>query len=129
MKKITVRADFICRHTWRSSFGQLKLFKILSYNLWEGRFKSQALLDVNAVLGCMAFVDINPIRVKMNTMPETSKHTSIKQRIHCLIKGEQPRKIMRFVRNHRQNMHKRIAYSLIDYCELVDCTGRYLRIQ
>jgi hypothetical protein len=103
--------------------------QILSYNLWEGRFKSQALLDVNAVLGCMAFVDINPIRVKMNTMPETSKHTSIKQRIHCLIKGEQPRKLMRFVRNHRQNMHKRIAYSLIDYCELVDCTGRYLRIQ
>jgi hypothetical protein len=34
---------------------------------------------------------------------------------------------MRFVGNHRQDMPKSIAYSLIDYCELVDCTGRCIR--
>ena len=34
---------------------------------------------------------------------------------------------MRFVGNHRQNMPKGIAYSLIDYCELVDSTGRCIR--
>ncbi len=34
---------------------------------------------------------------------------------------------MRFVGNHRQNMPKGIAYSLFDYCELVDCTGRCIR--
>jgi len=75
----------------------------------------------------MAYVDLNPIRAKMDTTPETSKHTSIQQRIHSLIKGEQPRKLMRFVGNHRQDMPKGIAYSLIDYCELVDCTGRCIR--
>jgi hypothetical protein len=72
-------------------------------------------------------VDLNPIRAKMDTTPETSKHTSIQQRIHALSKGEQPRKFMRFVGNHRQNMPKGIAYSLIDYCELVGCTGRCIR--
>ena len=34
---------------------------------------------------------------------------------------------MPFVGNHRQNMPKGIAYNLIDYCELVDCTGRCIR--
>ena len=94
---------------------------------WEGRFKSQALLDESAVLACMAYVDLNPIRAKMETTPETSKHTSIQQRIHALIKGEQPKKLMRFVGNHRQEMPKGIAYSLVDYCELVDSTGRCIR--
>jgi hypothetical protein len=94
---------------------------------WEGRFKSQALLDESAVLACMAYVDLNPIRAKMEVTPETSKYTSIQNRIQALIKGEQPKKLMRFVGNYRQNMPKGIAYSLIDYCELVDCTGRCIR--
>ncbi len=94
---------------------------------WEGRFKSQALLDESAVLACMAYVDLNPIRAKMETTPEASKHTSIQNRIQSLIKGEQPKILMPFVGNHRQDMPKGIAYSLIDYCELVDCTGRCIR--
>jgi hypothetical protein len=75
----------------------------------------------------MVYVDLNPIRAKMENTPETSKHTSIQNRIQALIKGEQPKNLMRFVGNHRQDMPKGIAYSLIDYCELVDCTGRRIR--
>jgi hypothetical protein len=75
----------------------------------------------------MAYVDLNPIRAKMAKTPETSKHTSIQNRIQALIKGEQPKNLMRFVGNHRQDMPKGMGFSLIDYCELVDCTGRCIR--
>jgi hypothetical protein len=83
--------------------------------------------DESAVLACMAYVDLNPIRAKMEVTLETSKHTSIQHRIKALIKGEPPKNLMRFVGNHRQDIPKGMAYSLIDYCELVDCTGRCIR--
>lgn len=95
---------------------------------WEGRFKSQALLDESAVLTCMAYVDLNPIRAHMETTPETSKHTSIQKRVKAAKhKHSQPKQLMPFVGNPRQHMPKGIAFNLRDYFELVDCTGRCVR--
>ena len=49
---------------------------------WEGRFKSQALLDEQALAACMAYVDLNPVRARMARTPEQSEHTSIQQHIN-----------------------------------------------
>jgi REP element-mobilizing transposase RayT len=48
---------------------------------WEGRFKSQALLDEQAVLMAMSYVDLNPVRACIASTPEESPHTSIAKRL------------------------------------------------
>jgi len=48
---------------------------------WEGRFKSQALLDEKALLAAMAYVDLNPVRAGLAETPETSDYTSIQEHV------------------------------------------------
>ena len=48
---------------------------------WEGRFKCQALLDEEAVLAAMAYVDLNPVRAKICDTLEASVHTSARVRL------------------------------------------------
>ena len=108
---------------------------------WEGRFKSQALLDEASVIAAMAYVDLNPIRAAMAETPEESDYTSIQQRIL-----EQDSKIaardesaleklpedlrtaigrlMPFADQTPDDPERAIPYARRDYLELVDWSGR-----
>lgn len=91
---------------------------------WEGRFKSQALLDESALLACMVYVDLNPIRAGIAKSLESSAHTSIKQRIKALLKNEQPKRLRPF-KDKKANEHT-LDFALTDYLALVEMTSRVL---
>ncbi|GHB70513.1 transposase [Psychrosphaera saromensis] len=96
-------------------------------HFWEGRFKSQALLDEAALLSCMAYVDLNPVRAKAASTPETSDFTSIKQRIQYALNKKQPNRLMPFVGDTGKEPLKGVPFELKDYLELVDITGKCIR--
>jgi len=98
---------------------------------WEGRFKSQALLDDAAVLTCMSYVDLNPIRAQMASTPEESDFTSIQQRIRDWHNTNNTKKtaipLMRLVRASQDRHINAIGFTATDYLELVDWAGRAIR--
>ncbi|MEL0658165.1 transposase [Psychromonas arctica] len=115
-----------------------------SGRFWEGRFKSQALLDEDALLTCMAYVDLNPVRAKMTVSVETSEYTSAYERLlPCKKVGvaqqqEKPleytftkKPLFGFVGDESQHNSENnipgIPFSLLDYIELVDWSGRIIR--
>ncbi len=110
-------------------------------HFWESRFKSQALLTEQALLSCMAYVDLNPVRARMAETPETSDHTSIKARVAPslnLVEAIRNQKEQQFLSQFpvpmkplldfegaaRNGNQDGILFSLRDYLELVDYTGR-----
>ena len=113
-------------------------------HFWESRFKSQALVTEEALLSCMAYVDLNHVRADMAATPEESDHTSIKERIKpqfdikSAIESQKEllalrhfhstlKPLVKFEGNVRDEEQSGILFSLTDYLELVDMTGRILR--
>jgi REP element-mobilizing transposase RayT len=109
---------------------------------WEGRFKSQALLDEAGLLTAMAYVDLNPVRAGVAATPEESEFTSIYARIqqhtsHCRHRRNvsehtnrrgriSPPPLLAF-RDQDTREQPSLPMRIEDYLQLVDWTGRVAR--
>ena len=129
--------------TWRERLCSLSWFmKELNFDIalqankedectghfWEGRFKSQALLDEKALLAAMAYVDLNPVRAKEASTPEKSTYTSLKLRLSNAVKGlTQSPPLLNFVGFASSLKSKGIPFTFKDYLQLVDWLGRQIR--
>jgi len=100
---------------------------------WEGRFRSQALLDEAGLLTAMAYVDLNPIRAGIAKTPEESEFTSIYERIKRIRGTSQGgsssalRISLRRFCDETEERESAIPYTLRDYLTLVDWSGRAVR--
>jgi len=138
----TITDDPVLVETYRQRLSSLSWFsRCLSENIarrankedevtgrfWEGRFKSQRVYDIGALLACSVYIDLNPIRAGIASTPEGSDFTSAQDRIRA---------------RQRQASGKTAPYvtpplvpiedfteehlSLERYLDLLDATGRQM---
>ena len=92
---------------------------------WEGRFRSQALLDDVALLQCLAYVDLNPVRAGISKNPLQSDYTSIKRRLagdsSCLLQFKTGRS------GEISQNHDELPFRIKDYLELLDWSGSIIQ--
>lgn len=93
---------------------------------WEGRYKCQALLDDAAVLTCMSYVDLNPIRAGIAENLETSSHTSALRRIAKVTTDTQDAtQLLSCIRSSLSS--PTLPLTVADYLEVIDWTARLTR--
>ena len=111
---------------------------------WESRFTSQALKSEEALLSCMAYVDLNPVRAGITDRPEASSHTSIRERLNAEFILQQAiddqsqcgdlldfkttlKPLLPFENRSVNEAHTGIPFNFEEYLTLVDWTGRIIR--
>jgi REP element-mobilizing transposase RayT len=111
---------------------------------WESRFTSQALKSEEALLSCMAYVDLNPVRAGISDRPETSSYTSIRERLQPAFNTQQAiddqtqcgdlldfttmlKPMLPFENRLLNETRTGIPFNFEEYLELVDWTGRIIR--
>lgn len=103
-------------------------------HFWEGRFKCQALLDEQALLTAMAYVDLNPVRAGLAQSLQTADFTSIQRRLRALhpsltpdgFSHQRPR-LVPFADEAPSGALDGIPFTAPAYFDLVDVTSRCMR--
>lgn len=110
-------------------------------HFWEARFASQALKKDEALLSCMTYVDLNPIRAGIANTPEVSDYTSIQERITPTFSLEDAisdqtnnhqlrefcldlKPLLPFLKNTNQDVEQGIPFAFSTYLELLEWTKR-----
>jgi hypothetical protein len=111
---------------------------------WESRFNSQALKSDEALLSCMTYVDLNPVRAEIADTPEQSEYTSIRERLrsefnlqqaiddqtecgHLLDFTSPLKPLLPFEGRLTNELQSGILFGFKEYLALVDWTGRIIR--
>ena len=108
---------------------------------WQGRFKSINLAEPGALLKCIMYVELNPVRANMVESPELSEFTSCYKRVKAELARE---KLEKKPNNKRlqeeaeldswlspifstKNERGILEMTFKEYLELLDWTGREIR--
>src|SRR5262249_50262579 len=92
---------------------------------WEGRIRSQALLDAGALLTCMTYVDLNPIRAGVARTLEESQFTSIQERLLAASRGERAELLAAFATRGTADANV-LPLQFEDYVEVLRWTAHSL---
>jgi hypothetical protein len=90
---------------------------------WEGRYRCQALLDDAAVVACMAYVDLNPVRAGLAVDLRSCDHTSVKRRMANHETATESSVLNPVIGFPAPSL----PLDLLQYLELVDLTGQIAR--
>jgi len=111
---------------------------------WESRFSSKALKSMEALISCMTYVDLNPVRAGIAETPEASEYTSIRERLTLefdmgeaiadqrkggdLFDFKTPIKpLLAFEDRDSEKSRPGIPLAFDEYLHLTDWTGRIFR--
>jgi REP element-mobilizing transposase RayT len=93
-------------------------------HFWQARFKCQALLDDAAVLACMAYVDLNPIRAGLAPDLSSSPHTSVQRRLADVQSVDPATRLQPVAGSVAPSV---MPATLVEYLDLADWSGRIVR--